>query len=35
MVLQPDRATLLVEFPPDVTSAAADFQDLVVLFTFT
>jgi hypothetical protein len=35
IVLQANQAILLFEFSPDVTLPAADFQDLVVLFTFT
>jgi hypothetical protein len=36
MVLQPNQVIILFEFssPPNSTNAAADFQDLVVLFTF-
>jgi hypothetical protein len=35
MVLLPNQAILLFEFTPTLPSAAADYQDLVVLFTFT
>jgi hypothetical protein len=35
MVLQPNQAILLFEFTSNLNSSAADFQDLVALFTFT